>query len=81
MVKTFSVQITNNPETLLEKAGKIASKHGVKLQGDMVSGFFEGHGVEGKYKVEGDIMQVTIHKKPLIAPWSLVKSKVKGFFE
>ncbi len=81
MAKKFSVKITTSPATLLEKASKIASQKGATFKGDTASGSFEGHGVEGEYKVEGETMQVTINKKPLIAPWSLVESKVKGFFE
>jgi hypothetical protein len=81
MAKTFSVKISTSPEHLLQKASEIASRKGAKFRGDTSSGCFEGHGVAGEYQVEGNTMQVTINKKPFIAPWSVVESTVKGFFE
>ncbi len=78
--RSFQVPLTGDPESLVEKARKTAEETGSSFSGDVSSGSFAGNGVEGEYTVGEDAITVTITRKPLVAPWSLVESKIKSFF-
>ena len=79
--RTFSIKATKNPATLVSEAKKVAKDNNATFRGDTTSGSFSGKGVEGRYKIEGGTVKVTITDKPTLAPWSKVESKVKEFFE
>src|SRR5215208_2532366 len=78
--RTFSIKATKNPTTLVSEAKKVAKDNNATFRGDTTSGSFSGKGVEGRYKIEGGTVQVTITDKPSLASWSTVESKVKEFF-
>jgi galactose mutarotase-like enzyme len=69
-----------NPSTLVSEAKKVAKENNATFRGDATSGSFSGRGVEGRYKIEGGTVKVTITDKPALASWSTVESKVKEFF-
>src|SRR3712207_3159801 len=78
--RTFSIKTTKNPSTLVSAAKKVAKENNATLRGDAASGSFAGKGVQGRYKIEGETVKVTITDKPSLASWSTVESKVKEFF-
>ena len=78
--RTFSIKATKNPSTLVSEAKKVAKENNATFRGDTTSGSFSGKGVEGRYKIEGGSVKVTITDKPSLASWSTVESKVKEFF-
>src|SRR5215204_708925 len=78
--RTFSIKATKNPSTLVSEAKKVAKENNATFRGDTSSGSFSGKGVEGRYKIEGGSVKVTITDKPSLASWSTVESKVKEFF-
>jgi hypothetical protein len=78
--RTFSIKATKNPSTLVSEAKKVAKENNATFRGDATSGSFSGKGVEGRYKIEGGTVKVTITDKPSLASWSTVESKVKEFF-
>ncbi len=65
---------------LVSEAKKVAKDNNATFRGDTTSGSFSGKGVEGRYKIEGGTVKVTITDKPTLASWSKVESKVKEFF-
>jgi len=79
--RTFSIKATKNPSTLVSEAKKVAKENNATFRGDTSSGSFSGKGVEGRYKIEGGTVNVTITDKPTLASWSKVESKVKEFFQ
>ena len=79
--RTFSIKATKNPATLVSEAKKVAKENNATFRGDTTSGSFSGKGVEGRYKIEGGTVKVTITDKPTLASWSKVESKVKEFFQ
>ena len=81
MANTFTIDITEDPATLVERAKTVASENNVVFRGDTKSGSFSGRGVEGEYEIEDDTVTVTITDKPFFASWSQVESKVKAFFQ
>ena len=78
--RTFSINMTKDPETLVEEARSIASENNATFEGDTTSGSFSGKGVEGSYEIEGATVKVTVTDKPMFASWSKVESKVGEFF-
>jgi hypothetical protein len=78
--RTFSIKAMKNPSTLVSEAKKVAKENNATFRGDATSGSFSGRGVEGRYKIEGGTVKVTITDKPALASWSTVESKVKEFF-
>ena len=78
--RTFNIKTTKNPSTLVSAAKKVANENNAILRGDAASGSFSGKGVEGRYKIEGETVKITITDKPGLASWSTVESKVKEFF-
>ena len=80
MAKTFKLEIKTSAEEMLKKAKDEAGKSWASVTGETSSGKFSGSGVEGTYKIVGNSVEITIEKKPFIAPMSLVESKVRKFF-
>ncbi len=80
MSKSFRMPLKEEPAALVERARKLAEDAGAEFSGDASSGSFSAKGVVGEYAVEGDSITVTVTRKPMVAPWSLVESKVKEFF-
>ena len=65
---------------MVSEARKVAKENNATFRGDTTSGSFSGKGVEGRYKVDGSTVKITITDKPTLASWSTVESKVKEFF-
>ena len=80
MSHTFSIPMTEDPETLVAKARRTATEAGADFAGDAASGRFAAMGVEGGYEVRDGRVVVTVTRKPGLAPWSMVESKLRGFF-
>ena len=78
--KTFSVNTTKNPDTLVSEARQVAEENDATFKGDRNSGSFSGNGVEGSYEIEGSTVHVTVTDKPKLATWSKVESKINEFF-
>ena len=81
MSKTFTIEAKEPIETLLERAKATAARQSATLTGDTKKGTFAGSGVKGTYETEGSTIHITITDKPLIAPMSMVESKIREFFK
>ena len=77
---SFNVRKPNNLSAVLRQTGQKIRNSGGSFSGDETSGFFSGSGVEGRYSVGNNIF-ITITKKPLIAPQSMIISKITEYFE
>ena len=53
-----------------------AAQHNISFTGDEKSGYGSGRGFEASYKVQGDKVVLTVHKKPLLVPKSLIVEEV-----
>ena len=80
MAKTFQFPLSTDVDTVITKAKQHAKDIKANFEGDTHKGTFSGSGVKGGYVISGDNIEVTIHKKPLIAPWSMVENSLKDFF-
>lgn len=79
MAKSFTIVLNDSHKALLPKAKEMAERNGVVFTGDMASGSFQGKGIAGEYRVEGDTLFATISDKPFFVPWSVVNSMVRKF--
>jgi hypothetical protein len=80
MAKTFDIPFSGDAASLLQRAKDVATLAGANMTGDTSSGKFSGKGVEGHYEVLGHTVHVTIDKKPLIIPDSVVEERLRKFF-
>ena len=78
--RTFTMNTSKDPETLLQQARQVAKENDATFKGDTNSGSFSGKGVEGSYEIEGNTVKVTVTNKPMLASWSKVESKMEEFF-
>jgi len=81
MSRVIEVSFTGDPQAVVDKAKTAAQRHGAECSGDRFAGTFSGNGIEGHYRFAGQVIVVTIEKKPDIAPWPMVETAIRGFFE
>jgi hypothetical protein len=81
IAKTFSISFTGDPASLLADAHASAQQNDVQFIGDTQRGSFSGQGIEGSYEISGNIVNVTIDKKPFFVPWALVEAQLEQFFQ
>lgn len=80
MSKRIEIRLKEEAGQLIQRAKKAAAKHGATLEGDDARGEFNATGIHGTYEIEGDLLAITITKKPLILPWALIEKTVTDFF-
>ena len=80
MAHEFTINKPDNLSETLLRVSKIFKDNGETFQGDEKSGRFSGKGVAGSYVVGERGIKITIIKKPLIAPYSMVEGKIKEYF-
>src|SRR5690349_4174341 len=81
MSRVIEVAFSGDPNAVVTKARATAERHGAKFSGDHVAGTFAGNGIEGNYRFTDTLVIVTVEKKPDFAPWPLVETAIRGFFE
>lgn len=80
MSKAFEYRLKGDVADTINKAILVARENGVAMSGDVQTGQFTGHGIVGQYQVLEDKLAVTIEKKPLVMPWSLIETTLNKFF-
>lgn len=80
MSKVIEIKIGSEPQSLVAKAEKAARAKGMEFSGDETTGCFSGNGVDGVYEFRGDLLAITITKKPFVLPWAVIEASVKSFF-
>ncbi len=81
MAKTFTYTITEDPEQIINKVKQVATEKGINVTGDHQQGSLSGHGVNADYLLEDSTLTITVQKKPLIVPWSMVEKLVTNFVD
>jgi hypothetical protein len=77
VARTFSMDTTLNPSSLLARAKKAASESGATLIGDKQSGRFSHEMISGEYRMVGQKVIVTISDKHWLVPWPIVESQLR----
>ncbi len=81
MAKIFSFPVTGDPQQLISKVKQVASEKGIDVSGDHQQGSLSGQGVNADYLLEDSILTITVQKKPLIVPWTMVEKMVAKFVD
>lgn len=81
MSRVIEVAFSGDPNAVVTKARAAAERHGAVFEGDHVAGKFSGNGIAGHYRFTENVVVVTIETKPDFAPWPLVETAIRGFFE
>ena len=81
MSHVIEVGFSGDPKDVVAKAKAAVEKHGATFTGDHVTGTFAGNGIEGGYTFNDKVVVVTIDRKPDFAPWPMVETAIRGFFE
>jgi hypothetical protein len=76
MARTFNLDTTVGPTTLLTKAKKAAHENSATLVGDEGSGRFSHNMVRGEYRMVGQTVIVTIREKHWLLPWPVVEAQL-----
>ena len=76
---TFPVPASKTAAALLKRARAAGRSAGVEFAGDDAQGTFKGV-AEGSYRVAGGKVEITVDKKPMIAPWGMIESKLRELF-
>ena len=77
VTKTFSMDTTADPLSLLARARRVARENGATLVGGKESGRFSHDMVRGEYRVVGRKVTVTITEKHWLVPWPVVESRLR----
>ncbi|BCX80451.1 hypothetical protein MIT9_P0024 [Methylomarinovum caldicuralii] len=80
MARIFQIPLKEHPEILLNKAARMARENAVHFVADQVEGHFAGKGLEGSYRFEGDMLVVSVSRKPPFVTWGMVEKMLKQFF-
>jgi len=78
MIKSFKLKITEHPDKLLVNAKQMAAENRFQLQGDTHKGMIKGSGLQAQYLVHGDVLTVTILRKPMMLSWEQMEKTVRG---
>ena len=77
MARTFSIDTTMDPLSLLARAKRVARENDAALVGDKDSGRFSHNMVKGEYRMVGQRVIVTITEKHWLVPWPIVESQLR----
>ncbi|HFD11944.1 MAG TPA: hypothetical protein ENJ32_05705 [Crenotrichaceae bacterium] len=81
MAKSFTYTINENPQEILNKVRLIASEKGIDVSGDHQKGQLSGQGINADYVMQDSTLTITVQKKPMIVPWSMVEKMVAKFVD
>ena len=83
MAHTFEVPFQGGAENIIRKAQNAIEKVEGSFTGNTSQGEFvvpaKIGNVEGTYVVENQNFVVTIHKKPMIAPYSMIEDALRKY--
>jgi hypothetical protein len=77
MARTFSMDTTADPLSLLARARRVANENGATLVGDQQSGHFSHDMARGEYRMVGQKVIVTITEKHWLVPWPVIESQLR----
>jgi hypothetical protein len=79
MADTFSVKLPGNWRERWPEVETAAAKYSFAIErtGDFVK--FAGYGIEGEIRVENNIADVVIDRRPFFIPASFIEEKVRAF--
>ncbi|MAR93080.1 MAG: hypothetical protein CML06_19715 [Pseudomonadales bacterium] len=80
MSRSVTGRLPEDPVVILERLNELAAEHNVEFEGDHESGYARGKGFHMEYVVEGEFCTLTVTKKPMLIPWTLVERQMEKLF-
>jgi hypothetical protein len=77
VAKTYELDTTRNPTSLLARARRLARENGATLVGDKSSERFSHEMVRGEYRMVGQKVIVTVTEKHWLVPWPMIESQLR----
>jgi hypothetical protein len=77
VAKTFSMDTTVDPLSLLARGKRVAKQYSATLVGTEESGRFSHDMLKGEYRIMGETVIVTITEKHWLVPWPVVESRLR----
>ena len=77
VARTFRMDTTVDPLSLLTRAKRVAKDKGATLVGSKESGRFSHQMLRGEYRIVGQTLIVTITDKHWLVPWPVVEAQLK----
>lgn len=77
MTRTFELDTTVGPASLLERARRAAQENGATLVGDERSGRFSHAMLRGGYRIVDRTVTVTITDKHWVVPWPVLEARLE----
>jgi hypothetical protein len=83
MAHQFEIPFSGDAESIIKKAKTTIENAEGSLAGNAQQGEFMvpsklGH-VEGSYSINNQNLVITIHKKPIIAPYSMIEDALRKY--
>jgi len=79
VAKTYELDTTVSPSSLLRRAKKAAYANDATLFGDERSGRFSHDMLTGEYRMVGQKVIVTVTDKHWLLPWPVVDAQLRKF--
>lgn len=80
----FDVTVGGDLAASVKRVQSLITGDGGTFAGDASSGTFSGPTpvgtIEGKYAVRGNVVTVTITKRPRVAPCDVIEAKIRKYF-
>ncbi len=80
MSRSVTGELKEDPKLIIEKLYHLAGKHDVEFEGDDEKGYAKGKGFHVNYVIVGTSCTLTVTKKPLLIPWTLVEHQLEKLF-
>ncbi len=77
VARTFSIDTTMDPPSLLARAKRAANENGAALVGDKRAGRFSHDMVRGEYRLVERTVIVTITDKHWLVPWPVIEARIR----
>lgn len=78
MARTYRYRLHGDPKSMIVRMrSEVASFPAVRFTGDEKSGSVEGMGLKASYSVAGDVIDLTIHRIPIIVSWGKVEEELE----
>lgn len=82
MSHTFNILVTGDKSTILKHVGdSIRASGGTFVAETISTGKFSGSGVEGSYHIVGDVVVITISKKPFVVSNAYIEKRIREYFD
>lgn len=80
MSRSVSGELPMPIEEAIEKLEHLAEKYSVQFKGDKNKGFAKGKGFHITYEMQGKHCTLTVTKKPVFIPWSVIEKQLAKLF-